>query len=86
MRFVSKNSIEENIYQVALDKLTLEREISEGLYLLQSIYVRWIEDVKKFIFACFLENEQSEAKSFIRLLKKALGMGDCSKFSPKKQP
>ncbi|KAL0271915.1 UNVERIFIED_CONTAM: hypothetical protein PYX00_005064 [Menopon gallinae] len=61
MRFVSKSSIEENIYQVALEKLTLEREISE-------------------------ENEQSEAKSFIRLLKKALGMGDCSKLSPKKQP
>lgn len=28
MRFISKNSIEESIYQVALEKLSLEREIS----------------------------------------------------------
>lgn len=43
MRFISKNSIEENIYQVALEKLNLEKEISsEGNFykFLNIIYLR----------------------------------------------
>ncbi|KAK6625576.1 hypothetical protein RUM43_005875 [Polyplax serrata] len=59
-RFISKNTIEEGIYQIALEKLSLEREISSE------------------------EGEQTETKSVVSLLRKALGM-EGHKSSPQKK-
>lgn len=86
MRFISKNSIEENIYQVALEKLSLEREISsEGKTLFFKLKKFIKLKLQSYYFFYFAENEHSEMKNVATLLKKVLGL-DGIKPSPLKKP
>lgn len=72
-RFVSAGTIEEGIYQVAQEKLNLERDITNtnGILLNNSIKLKTLP----FNYIIFvLENEPQEMRNVVRLLHSALGL------------